>query len=193
MTDFDSAHAASLRSYELGRFGVALRHGAVVSALLAVAAGFAFGKAALVWIPVTLLAVTFTEWRGSALMKGARHGLLAGVGTLLLPLSILRPCCRIDAMTRALAMGDDCCTQPAACWAAGAIAGLLMALLVPRAPRGKWLETGIGMAIGVVAVAVVRCSILFLGEAIGLLGGLASVLVSASLARGWLAGRRLLT
>jgi hypothetical protein len=193
MTDFDSAYATSLRSYELGRLGVALRHAAIVSGLLAIAAGFAFGKAALAWIPVTLVAVTFTEWRGSALMKGARRGLLVGVGTLLLPLSILRPCCRIDAMTRAMAMGEDCCTQPSACWAAGAGAGLVMALVVPRAPRGKWLETGVGMLLGVVSVAVARCSILFLGEALGLLGGLAAVLVSASLARSWLERRSLPT
>jgi hypothetical protein len=183
MSSLESAHAAALRSYEVGRFWVALRHAAIVSGSLAVAAGFAFGKAALLWIPVTLVAVTFAEWRGAALMKGARRGVLAGVGTLLLPLSILRPCCRVDAMARAVAMGQDCCTEPSACWAAGAIAGLVMAVLVPRARNGKLFETALGMVLGVSSVAVVRCSILFAGEALGLLGGMAATLVATSLAR----------
>jgi hypothetical protein len=186
MTSFDSAYAAARRSYELGRFWAALLHAAIVAGILAIVAGFVFGKAALAWIPVTLIAVTFSEWRGAALMKGARRGLLSGVGTLLLPLSVLRPCCRIDEMTRALAIGEDCCTEPSACWAAGAAAGLVMALLVPRAKKGKLLETALGMVLGVTSVAVVRCSILFAGEAVGLLGGMAAVLVAASLARSML-------
>ena len=183
MTNLDSAYTAAFRSYEIGRLWTALRHAAIVAATLAIVAGFVFGKAALLWIPVTLIAVTYTEWRGGALMKGARRGLLAGLGTLLLPLSILRPCCRIDAMTRAVTMGQDCCTEPSACWAAGAVAGLLLAMLVPLAKKGKLLETGFGMLLGVTSVAVVRCSILFAGEALGLLGGMAATLLAASLAR----------
>jgi hypothetical protein len=61
-----------------------------------------------------------------------------------------------------------------------------MALLVPRAKKGKLLETALGMVLGVTSVAVVRCSILFAGEAVGLLGGMAAVLVAASLARSML-------
>ncbi len=186
-TGFDSAYRATRRRYELGRLLAALRHAALVTAAVAVVSGVVLGMRALVWLPVTFLAIAFTEWRGVLLMRGARRGLLAGVGAMLLPLSLLRPCCGIDAK----AVGETCCTMPAACWASGAVVGLVMALLLPRQPDGgQRMEAALGMVIGVTAVTVMRCSILFYAEAIGLLGGIAAGVLATSLARVWLARAR---
>jgi hypothetical protein len=185
-SNFDVAYRATRRQYELGRLTGALRHAAMVTILVALGAGFMFGKSALVWLPVTFLAVTLTEWRGVFLMKAARRGLLAGFGSMLLPLSILRPCCGVDAK----AMGVACCVMPSACWAAGSVVGLAMALLLPKAPEGRRMEAAFGMILGVTAVAVTRCSMLFLGEAVGLLGGIMAGVVASSLARAWLSRAR---
>jgi hypothetical protein len=187
--EFVAAYQASRRHYELGRLVSAMRYAGMVAIALAVVSGIMFGRRALVWLPISVLAVTFTEWRGVFLMKGARRGLIAGFGSMLLPLSVLRPCCGIDAK----AMGTTCCTMPSACWAAGAVVGLGMALLLPSAPEGRRTEAALGMILGVTSVAVVRCSMLFLGEAIGLLGGIVAGVVTTSLARTWLRSARSFT
>ncbi len=180
--EFAIAYRATRRRYEVGRLMTALRHAAMLTVLVAVVAGFLFGRRALIWLPITLLAITFTEWRGMFVMKGARRGLLAGFGSMLLPLSILRPCCGIDAK----AMGTACCIMPSACWATGAVVGLGMALLLPKAPDGQRTHAALGMILGVTAVAVTRCSMLFLGEAVGLLGGMAAAISTAGMTRAWL-------
>lgn len=174
-----AVYRATRRSYELGRLASALRHAGIVAIATAVVSGIIFGRRGLVWLPVSVLAITFTEWRGVFLMRGARRGLIAGFASMLLPLSILRPCCGIDAK----AMGTTCCTMPSACWAAGAIVGLGMALLLPEAPERRRAQAALGMILGVTSVAVVRCSMLFFGEAVGLLGGIAAGVVATSLAR----------
>jgi hypothetical protein len=158
----------------------------MVAIATAVVSGFVFGRRALVWLPLSVLAIAFTEWRGVFLRKGARRGLVAGFASMLVPLSVLRPCCGIDAK----AMGTTCCTTPSACWAAGAVVGLGMALLLPSAPEGRRTEAALGMILGVTSVAVLRCSSLFLGEAVGLLGGIVAGVVATSLARTWLGSRR---
>jgi hypothetical protein len=181
-SDFASAYRATRLRYELGRLSVAARHAALVTIALALVAGVTMGRRALVWLPVTFFAVLFAEWRGSYLMKGARRGLVAGVASMLLPLSVLRPCCGMDAK----AMGTSCCVMPSACWAAGAAVGLVMALIMPSAPEGRRSEMASGMILGVTSVAVLRCSMLFLGETAGLLGGMAAGVIATSLARAWL-------
>jgi hypothetical protein len=94
----------------------------------------------------------------------------------LLPLSLLRPCCRPGVV-----MTADCCTRPELCVVAGSAIGLGLALFLPRARGAKRWETAGGMVLGVLSVAVLKCSKLFLGEALGLLGGLAvGVLVVSS-------------
>jgi hypothetical protein len=184
--EFAIAYRATRRSYEVGRLMTALRHAAMLTLLVAVVAGFLFGRRALMWLPITLLAVTFTEWRGMYLLAGARRGLLAGFGSMFLPLSILRPCCGIDAK----AMGTACCIMPSACWATGAVVGLGMALLLPKVRGDQRTQAALGLILGVTAVAVTRCSMLFLGEAVGLLGGMSAAISAAAMARGWLNRRR---
>ena len=73
------------------------------------------------------------------------------------------------------------CTMPEACVAAGALLGLSVAALVPRSPREHRVKVAWGMALGVGSVAALRCVPLFLGDAVGLLGGLlAGVVAPAS-------------
>jgi hypothetical protein len=182
--DVVATYRASRRAYERGRLTTAVRHALLVTAAVALVAGIVFGTRALVWLPVTFLAVVVAEWRGVFLMAGARRGILAGLGTLLLPLSVLRPCCGIDAK----AMGATCCVMPSACWASGAVIGLGISLLLPKAPEGRRMEAAVGMMLGVTSVAVTRCSMLFLGEAVGLLGGIVAGIAANSLARAWLGG-----
>lgn len=186
---FDVAYRAARRRYELGRLLTAARHAAIATALVATAAALVVGKDALLWLPLTFVAIVFTEWRGSFLMKSARRGLIVGSAAMLLPLTVLRPCCGMDAK----ALGASCCTMPSACWATGAFVGLAMALLLPEAPRGSRARVVAGMVIGVTSVAVTRCSVLFIGEGLGLLGGMAIAVVAASLARSCLARLRAVT
>ncbi len=181
-SEFATAYRAAKVQYELGRLSAATWHAALVTLGVAVVSGAILGRRALVWLPVAFVVVAFTEWRGSWLMTGARRGLLAGVASMLLPLSILRPCCGVDAKD----MGMTCCTMPSACWGAGAVVGLAMALVMPAAPQGRRVEAALGMILGVTSVAVVRCSMLFAGEAAGLLGGMAAGIIASSLARTWI-------
>jgi hypothetical protein len=180
--DLDALHRLARRSYELGRVAYAARHAAMVTVLVGVVSFALFGGRALVWLPVTLLTVALTEWRGLYAMTAARRGLLAGGLSSLLPLWVLRPCCGVDAK----AMGETCCTMPSACWGVGAAIGLVMAVFLPRAPEGRRAEAAFGMIAGATSVTVLRCSMLFAGEAIGLLGGIAAALAAGSLARVWL-------
>ena len=185
-SEFAAAYRASKIQYELGRLAAALRHAAVVTLGLAVVSGAILGRRALVWLPVAFVVIAFTEWRGSWLMTGARRGLIAGVASMLLPLSVLRPCCGLDAKD----MGTTCCTMPSACWGAGAVVGLVMALVMPAAPQGRRAEAALGLILGVTSVSLVRCSMLFVGEAAGLLGGMVAGIVASSLARAWMARGR---
>jgi hypothetical protein len=178
-SEFDIAYRMSRRAYERGRLLRALRHAIAATMLIAAFAWALVGKEGLWWLPMTFLSTLFTEWRGVFLMAGARRGLVAGLAAMLLPLSVLRPCCGVDAK----AMGIDCCVMPSACWAAGAAVGLFMATLLPRAPEGQRLEATLGMLTGVLSVAILRCSPLFLGEAVGLLAGVSAGVVAAAFAR----------
>jgi hypothetical protein len=187
-SSFDTAYRAARRYYELGRFRDAVIRAAVVVLLVAAVTGFTVGKAALVWLPLTFAVAVFTEWQGRAWMKGARRGLGAGFVALVLPLSILRPCCAAD---RAAALSGSCCTMPAVCWVAGGALGLALSLVLPKDVAGRRWEAALGMLLGVTSVTVVRCSALFLAEAAGLLGGLLAGVVAASLARALLDRARL--
>jgi hypothetical protein len=182
--DFDHTYRAARRAYELGRLGGALKRALVVAAAAASAGAIVVGWRAIAWLPVTVVVWTFVEWRGTWLREGARRGLLAGLASLFLPLSVLRPCCSPEAMAR----GADCCAtaMPSTCAGVGALFGLSLALLLPRAPRTRRLETAMGMALGTGALVALRCGPLLLGEAVGLLGGLTAGVVAASLARAWL-------
>ncbi len=185
--DFERARRAARRAYELGRLGGGLKRALVVAAAAAGASAVVVGWHALAWLPVSVIVWTFVEWRGAWLREGARRGLLGGLASLFLPLSILRPCCSPEAM----ASGVDCCTttMPSTCAGVGALLGLSLALLLPRAPPERRLETALGLALGTGALAALRCGPLLLGEAVGLLGGLLAGLVAACVARAGGAGR----
>lgn len=152
-----------------------------MAVVLIVATGaYAFsGVTALAWLPVTLGTWVFAYWRGGAILRGARSGLVAGVVTYALPMTILRPCCSPEKMMSA---GMDCCTMPGACLGAGALVGLVLASFVPLGPS-PWRVVS-GMTIGVASIAILRCSTLFLGESVGLLGGLLAGILVLSLVRG---------
>jgi hypothetical protein len=182
--DFDSARRAARRAYELGRLRQGLGRALVVAAAAGAASAIVVGWRAMAWLPVTAAVWAFVEWRGAWLREGARRGLLAGMASLFLPLSVLRPCCSPEAM----ASGTNCCTtaMPSTCAGVGALLGLSLALLLPRAPRTRRLEAALGMALGTGALAALRCGPLLLGEAVGLLGGLMAGVAAASLARAWM-------
>ncbi len=178
-SSFDAAYRMTRREYEWGRLQRALQHAALATLLVGGITWALVGRNGLSFLPLAFLTTLFAEWRGMFLMAGARRGLVAGLAAMLLPLSVLRPCCGMDAK----AMGIDCCVMPSACWAAGAGVGLVMAVFLPRAPEGRRLEATLGMLAGVLSVAVLRCSPLFLGEALGLLGGVSAGVVVAACAR----------
>lgn len=179
-SSFDTAYRAARSQYELGRLKDAMARAAVVVLLAAVVSGFAIGKAALVWLPLTFAVVVFTEWQGRIWMKAARRGTVAGIVAVLLPLSILRPCC---ASNPTAALSATCCTMPSICWFAGGALGVALSLALPKDAAGHRWEAALGMLLGVTSITVMRCSALFLAEAAGLLGGLLAGVVAASLAR----------
>lgn len=182
-SELERARKAARRAYELGRLRASLPKAAVITAGAALLAALALGPRALLWSPVTLLVWAFVEWRGAWLREGARRGLVAGVAAIFLPLSILRPCCRIEDGASAASCGTE--TMPQACVVAGVLLGLSLAVLLPRAPSARRIEAAVGMALGVGSVAALRCAPLVLGEAIGLLGGLMAGVAAASVARAW--------
>jgi hypothetical protein len=170
------------RAYEMGRLRTSLLRAAMVTAPIAIAAAFVVGPRALVWAPVTLAAWVLAYWRGGAIQKGALFGVIGGLATILLPLSILRPCCAgTMQMTGASAM-ENCCTRPECCLLSGAVVGVLLAMVVPVAKSSSFKTAG-GLVLGVASVAMLRCSTLYLGEAIGLVGGLIAGVAAASLGR----------
>jgi len=173
------------RAYELGRARSSLWRALALAVPVGGATWFLSGKSGLIWLPAATLAWVFCYWRGDAFLRGASYGFLGGVVTFLLPMSILRPCCAPGAMPM---MGTACCTMPGACLAAGAVVGLGLAAVVPFG-KTSWLQTALGMMLGMASVAVVKCATLFAGEALGLLGGLAAGVATASFAKSLLRAR----
>jgi hypothetical protein len=161
------------RAYERGRLRAAVLAALVLTAALVLLGVLMVGPQAALWAPLTFVLWTWLAWRGGPLLRGARYGVAAGALTFVLPLSLLRPCCRWSGMTMAS------CTMPEMCVALGAIVGLPMSAwaLSRREPRP--LEVGIGMWLGVVSAASFKCSALFAGEALGLLGGVALGMLAA--------------
>jgi hypothetical protein len=173
---------AARRAYEWGRLRTSLRRALFVVAPVAVVSVLLSGPAALAWLPVTLTAWVLAHWRGGPVLGGAFLGLLGGVVTYALPMSILRPCCSAQAMAVA---GRDCCTRPGACLGAGVLVGLAVALgvsLTQTRRQATW-QTAAGVALGTASVAVLKCSTLYVGEAVGLVGGVLAGLVAATAAQ----------
>jgi hypothetical protein len=178
---------AARRAYEIARAKRGALLGAAYAAVIGGIAFFVVGSAALAWLPLVFVVAAFSEWWGRMLARGARRGFIAGAFMLLLPLTILRPCCKPGMVMSA---DGSCCTMPEVCVLTGALFGLLSVVLLPRA-RGamQTAEAAAGMAAGTIAGAALRCAPLFIGESLGLLGGLALGLLIAGVARGTFARR----
>lgn len=165
------------RAYELGRFRSALIPALFLSLLVGSLGLVTSGRSALFALPVTLAAWVFAYQRGDVFLRGAWYGLLGGLVTSALPMSILRPCCKVAA-----APGVNCCTMPEACLGAGAVVGIVLALAVPFG-KATWWRTVLGMVLGMTSVAVLKCATLFAGEAVGLVGGLIAGLGAVAMAK----------
>jgi hypothetical protein len=159
------------RAYELGRLRTSIVRALFVVAPVAALAIVVGGAA---WLPITVAVWIFANWRGGPLLRGSYIGLIGGLVTVGLPMTLLRPCCSPEAM----AAGMSCCTQPSACWTAGGLLGLVLAAFLPR-DQTRW-RSAAGMVLGIGSVAVLRCAKLFAAEALGLAGGLALGVLVAS-------------
>lgn len=168
-SDLDTRFVARARvAYELGRLRGALLRGALLAVSVAAAGRWLVDGASWAWAPFTLALWSAIWWRGGPLLAGARYGLAAGGLTYLMPLSLLRPCCRAGVVDMAAS-----CTMPEMCVMAGAVVSVPLSALVMRRCATQPLEGAFGMVLGVLCVAAVKCSALFVGEALGLLGGVA--------------------
>ena len=185
---YDVAYSAARRYYELGRLRDAVVRALVLVLLAAALTTALVGRSALAWLPLMFGVSVLTEWLGQWWMKGARRGFAAGFVALVVPLSILRPCCAAD---RAAALSANCCTMPSICWVTGGALGLALSLLLPKHAASHRWQAALAMLLGVTSVTVVRCSALFFAEAAGLLGGLLAGVFAASLARALLDRSRL--
>jgi hypothetical protein len=157
---------------------------ACVTAL--VAGLWAIGVAALpspAWLVPLFAAWLFVGWRGAVMWRGAVAGLAAGLVALALPLSVLRPCC-------ATMTGATGCSMPALCVGAGALLGLAVVVTLPRLRTpSEWARASSGALLAVTSLVAARCATLFLGEAVGLLGGLLASAAGVAFARAWWASR----
>lgn len=162
------------RAYELGRL-----RGAVVSAALVAGTGallghLIVGPRAALWAPLTFAMWCLASFRGGVMLRGAHYGLVAGGLTFLVPLSVLRPCCRWDAS------GMANCTMPEMCVVMGALVGLPLCAWALSLCQSRRLEAGFGVWLGVGSMAAFKCSALFAGEAMGLFAGAAIGVVLAT-------------
>lgn len=135
------------------------------------------------WLLPILLVWSFLGWRGALVWRGALSGLGAGLVALALPMSLLRPCC-------ASMMTATDCSMPQVCVAAGAVLGLGVVLSLPRLrTTAEWARASGGALAAVASIVATRCVSLFVGEVLGLAGGLLVSAVAVSVARAWWAGR----
>jgi hypothetical protein len=184
MNAVSTAARAARRAYEIARLRTAAARAIFVAAGTTTIASASVGASAFRWFALPWLAWTLIEWRGGALRQGGVRGLVAGMTTLVLPLTWLRSSC-----APGMAPGQgDCCVQPSLCVAAGAMAGLVAALALPASTRR--LEASAGVSLGLSTVVMLRCAALFLGETAGFLVGVALGVVAATLARMEITRRR---
>ena len=178
--------ARARRAYEGGMLRLGLARAALVTA--AVGLLVALDVACLpspAWLGLVFAVWLLVGWRGDLLWRGALGGLVAGLGALALPLSVLRPCCSPEAMANGMT-----CSAPQLCVAAGAVLGAVVAATLPRSHSVSGsFRASAGALIGVVSLVACRCTTLFVGETIGLLGGLLASAAGLAVARGWWEGR----
>lgn len=176
---FSVARARARAAYERGRLIAALARAAIVTAVLAGVAIATVGPLALRFLPAAFVAWTLADWRGRALVRGARLGVIAGLVALVMPMAVLRSCCAVGMN------GDgDCCSSffgmCPACSLSGAVVGLVLAAFLPRGRDARRVETALGMIVGMVPIAALKCTALIGGEAVGLIAGLLTGVVVAS-------------
>jgi len=178
----DALASRARRALELGRLRVALTGAALVTGVLALILQLAPTPLDVRALALPFVAWTCVAWRGGSLARGGAFGLFAGVAGWLVPMSLLRPCCATMAATSA-----DCCTRPDCCLEAGALIGIVLALCSPiDLQRRSFAERIAGTLLIAGATLGMRCTGLFVGESIGLLGGLALGAVATSAARAWM-------
>jgi hypothetical protein len=180
----DVTQARARRSYEGAMLRLALVRAALVTGLVALLA--ALGMTSVpspVWLAPIFVVWVFVGWRGALLWRGALGGLAAGLGALVLPMSVLRPCCA--TMTQGAS-----CSMPQVCVAAGVALGLVVAATLPRLRTGsEWARAAAGAMVAVVSLVACRCADMLIGESLGLVGGLLASAGAVALARAWWATR----
>ncbi|MFO0643252.1 MAG: hypothetical protein U0183_28765 [Polyangiaceae bacterium] len=179
--DLSDLRTRALRAYERGRLWTSFVRAAVVVLATGALSWFVRGHESLVALPLVFVIVAGGEWIGSLVGQGMRRGAALGLATWLVPMSILRPCCStMDAAAR----GAACCTMPSCCVATGAVMGLVLAFFAPRARDTRaYMWGSVGLAAGALGVTALRCTGLFAGEALGLLGGITLATLAVSFAR----------
>lgn len=170
-------------AYERARARNGIFRGVLIAALVATTAVWKQDPMSAPLALIVLGVVAAAEWRGGAAASGIRVGLGGGFLALLAPNSVLRPCCAAHA---GLAAACDCGMMSSSCWTAGALIGLIVGVLLPRARRARHLESAAGGVLAAVSVAAVRCAGLFLGEALGLLGGIIMGVAIVGTVSAWL-------
>jgi hypothetical protein len=176
---------AARRAYELGRLRAGALHAVPIAMVVSTLGVLTAGRGVILWALAPWLAWTILEWRGGALRTGGVRGILAGAALLVLPMTWLRPCC-----TPGMAIGDGaCCTRPSMCLLAGAIVGVLAAAVLPRATKGRLLESAVGLGIGMLSVAAFRCAVLLEGDIGGIVFGLTAGVAAASALRAFAEAR----
>lgn len=172
------------RAYEGGMLRLGLMRGAVVTGLVALLSVAGIAKLpSMAWLAGVLVVWTLMGWRGALVWRGALGGVVAGLAALVLPLSVLRPCC-------ATMVSATSCSMPQVCVGAGALLGLLVALTLPRLRTpSEWTRASTGALVAAMSLVASRCMSLFVGEAAGLAGGLLAAAVAVSAARAWWSGR----
>jgi hypothetical protein len=176
--------ARARRVYERAMLRLGVTRASIVT--IAVAALVALDVARLpsaLWLLAIFALWLFMGWRGALLWRGALGGLVAGLGALALPMTILRPCCA--AMTSATS-----CTRPELSIVAGVALGVVVTLTLPRLRSpAEWARCCAGALLAVASLVACRCTTLFLGESIGLLGGLLASAGAFAAVRAWWAAR----
>jgi hypothetical protein len=134
--------ARARRAYERGRLRAALPSVAAIAPMVALSLVVCRQYAATAACGVALGAIVLAAgWRGQEVARGARAGLLAGLGPLLLPLVTCLHLCA----------GGVCVFVPASCVVAGIAGGVAVGVLARRrapadAPSGRYLVPALGVA-----------------------------------------------
>ena len=168
------------RAYEGAMLRLGLARAAIVTCAVAVLVALDVARLpSPAWLVLVFGVWLFVGWRGALVWRGALGGLVAGLGALALPMTVLRPCCA--AMTSAMS-----CTRPELCVGAGVALGVVVVATLPRLRSpGEWARTSAGALVAVASLVACRCATLFVGESIGMLGGLLASAAGLATARAW--------